>query len=60
MVDDITNPSFHKKVYKRKACRETGKCSRCPWHGGENVTRFAKNRSWKKKRKSKWKQVPKV
>lgn len=34
---DCTNSSVFKKIYRRKECRNTGRCDRCPWHGGENA-----------------------
>ncbi len=31
-----TNNRVWKRAYKKAVCLETGKCARCPWHGGEN------------------------
>lgn len=52
---DSTSRSFEAKIYKRQVCKATGKCDRCPYHGGENrhkcYPRYLK--SWKKNSKRK-------
>ena len=41
------------KTYKQIVCKEVGKCTRCPWHGGmDNATsRIPKPDKYKSKRK---------
>lgn len=36
--DDCVNSMVFKRVYKKVVCQKTGKCERCPWHGGMDNT----------------------
>ena len=38
-MDETENSSVYKKSRKRHVCIETGKCSICPMHSGENAKR---------------------
>jgi len=51
--DKETNPKAFKRMYKRMICNETGKCSICPWHRGENYGKRPKDDRYKDKRKGK-------
>lgn len=50
--DEETNPKAFKRMYKRMICQKTGKCDRCPIHGGaDNTGRIPKDDRYKDKRK---------
>ncbi len=51
--NDCTNSSVFKKIYRRKECAKTGKCDRCPWHGGmdNSFGRKPKDDRYKDRRK---------
>lgn len=38
-VDTTSNRSVYKKAYKNFIAEQTGKCSYCKWHSGENATK---------------------
>jgi hypothetical protein len=43
-IDETNNSQEYKKLRRNKICNETGKCSFCPMHDGENRRR-AKRKS---------------
>lgn len=48
------NSAYHKKIHKRMICNKTGKCDRCPMHGGpDNTGRVPKDDRYKDRRKGK-------
>lgn len=52
-MDKATNSTVYKRARKEHVCNETGKCSFCPMHGGENTARKGKHGSKKPKYKDK-------
>lgn len=52
-MDETSNSSVYKKAKKRHVCIETGKCSICPMHGGENASRKGKYGVTKPRKKDK-------
>jgi uncharacterized protein (TIGR02996 family) len=49
-LDTTTNSAVYRKVLKEMFAG----CSRCPWHGGENISHRPAHTSWKKSRKRRW------
>jgi len=47
------NPQAHKKIYWQEVAKETGRCSTCPPHGGENARISRKGKYGKTKPKYK-------
>jgi hypothetical protein len=47
------NSQSYKKLRKEAICNETGKCTFCPIHGGENTSRKGKHGNKKPKYKNK-------
>ena len=52
-MDETSNSSVYKKAKKRHVCTETGKCSICPMHGGENASKKGKHGVTKPRKKDK-------
>lgn len=54
-LDNTSNAQVYKKAFKGYLESKKLKCSRCPFHDGENGHK--PQRSWKKKRKTKFKEA---
>lgn len=39
---ECVNSTVFNRYYKWDICNQTGKCSRCPWHGGMDNSRFSR------------------
>jgi uncharacterized protein (TIGR02996 family) len=48
--DTTASSAVYRKINKLLFAR----CSRCPWHDGENISRRPARSSWKKSRKHRW------
>lgn len=52
-MDKETNSRAYKGARKQHICVETGKCTICPMHGGENASRAGKHGAKKPRKKDK-------
>ena len=52
-MDETTNSSVYKKARKTHICIESGKCTICPMHSGENTSRKPKHGVKKPRKKDK-------
>lgn len=51
-----TDRSVQRKAYHHVSMKKDGRCTFCPPHGGENEGRTPR-RSWKNRRKLKWRNI---
>ena len=57
VMDSASNSIVYSRSRKFYLAKNTSdvKCALCPYHRGENVTRWPKHKSWKLLRKNQWK-----